>query len=94
MSNGTQRKFNILGAKILETGVAKNVFSGEVYNLLNVADFEGTYFGASKKISIIKSKGEAIANNSRCVVIKIRSVGYGLQMSAPAPGGVSVSFID
>ncbi len=94
LSNGQQRKFSILGGKVLETGVAKNVFTGEVYNLLNVADFEGTYFGASQKISIIKSKGEAIANNSSCVVVKIRTVGYGLQLSAPAPGGVEVSFID
>ena len=94
LSNGEKRKFSILGGKILETGVAKNVFTGEVYNLINVADFEGTYFGASRKISIIKSKGEAIANNSSCVVVKIRSVGQGLQMSAPAPGGVEISFID
>ncbi len=94
LSNGEQRKFSILGGKVLETGVAKNVFTGEVYNLKNVADFEGTYFGASKKISIIKSRGEAIANNSSCVVVKIRSVGYGLQQSAPAPGGVEGSFTD
>ncbi len=94
LSNGEQRHFAILGGKLLETGVAKNVFTGEVYNLNNVADFEGTYYGASTKISIIKSKGEAIANNSNCVVVKIRTVGHGLQLSAPAPGGVEVSFTD
>ncbi len=94
LSSGEQRHFAIIGGKLLETGVAKNVFTGEVYNLNNVADFEGTYFGASTKISIIKSKGEAIANNSKCVVVKIRSVGHGLQLSAPAPGGVEVSFTD
>ena len=94
LSNGEQRHFAILGGKILETGVAKNVFTGEVYNLNNVADFEGTYVGASTKISIIKSKGEAIVNNGNCVVVKIRSVGHGLQLSAPAPGGVEVSFTD
>ncbi len=94
LQNGEQRRFGILGGKVLETGVAKNVFSGEVYNLKDVSHFEGTYFGASQKISIIKSKGEAIVNNSNCVVVRIRAVGSGLQLSAPAPGGVEVTFTD
>lgn len=94
LSNGEQRRFSILGGKILETGIAANVFTGEVYNLNNVDDFEGTYWGASQKISIVKSRGEAIANNSRCVVVRIRAVGHGLQLSAPAPSGVEISFTD
>ncbi|MEE8154662.1 MAG: hypothetical protein V3R30_03035 [Kiloniellales bacterium] len=94
LSNGEQRKFSILGGKVLETGVATNVFTGEVYNLNNVDDFEGTYFGAAQKISIVKSKGEAIVNDGKCVVIKARTVGHGLQLSAPAPGGIEISFTD
>ena len=94
MSDGEERNFSILGGKILETGVAKNVFTGEVYNLNNVADFEGTYIGASTKISIIKSSGEGIVNNGNCVVVKFRAVGYGLQLSGPAPGGAEISFTD
>jgi hypothetical protein len=94
LHDGEKRRFHILGGKVLETGAAKNVFSGEVYNLKDVADFEGVYYGASQKISIIKSKGEAISNNSNCVVIKIRAVGSGLQLSAPAPGAVEITFID
>ena len=49
LSDGEKRTFSIIGGKLLETGVAKNVFSGEVYNLNKVADFEGTYFGAGRK---------------------------------------------
>ena len=94
LSNGERHRFSILGAKLLETGVAKNVISGEVYNLNSLADFEGTYFGAAKKISIVKSKGEAVANNKQCVVVKLRSVGHGLQLSGPAPGGVEISLFD
>lgn len=60
----------------------------------DASDFEGTYYGASQRISIIKSKGEAILNNSNCVVVKIRAVGSGLQLSAPAPGAVEVSFTE
>ena len=94
LGNGTKRNFSILGGKVLETGIAKNVFSGEVYNLNDAAHFEGRYFGASQRISIIKSKGEAILKNRNCVVVKIRAVGSGLQLSAPAPGAVEVRFTD
>jgi hypothetical protein len=94
LTNGKERDFRILGAKLLETGAAKNVFTGEVYNLEDVNDFEGAYFGASHKISILKSAGEGIVNNSNCVVVKFRMVGMGLQVSGPAPGGVEVSFTD
>ena len=83
----------MLGLKILETGVAENAFIGEVYNLKKVEDFEGNYFGASKKISVAKSKGDGVVNNGNCVVVKFRASG-GVQMSGPAPGGASIEFVD
>jgi hypothetical protein len=90
--DGTARKFKILGAKILETAVAAKDFEGEVYNLKAAQDFEGTYFGASTKLSVIASKGEGVVNNKRCVVVKLRYSGGGVQVSAP--GGVEASFTD
>jgi hypothetical protein len=94
LQDGTARKFKILGLKVVETGVAANDFEGEVYNLKAAQDFEGTYFGASTKLSVIASKGEGVVNNKRCVVVKVRYSGSGVQLSAPAPGGVEVSFTD
>jgi hypothetical protein len=95
LENGEQRKFHIVGAKALETGAALNEFEGEIYNLKTVDDFEGTYYGASTNINIgTLGKGEAVANNARCVVVKLRMSGTGLKVSGPAPGGVEVSFID
>ncbi len=94
LKDGTKRKFRLLGAKLLETGIAATDFEGEVYNLKAAKDFEGTYFGASAKLSVIASKGEGVANNKRCVVVKLRQSGGGVQLSAPAPGGVEVSFTD
>ncbi len=95
LANGDHRRFHIVGAKALETGAAVNDFEGEVFNLKDVGDFEGTYWGASKNINLGPlGKGEAVANNARCVVIKLRMTGTGLKVSGPAPGGVEVSFID
>ncbi len=95
LEDGEHRRFHMVGAKALETGAAKNNFVGEVYNLKNVDDFEGTYWGASKNINLGSlGKGEGVVNNAKCVVIKFRMTGTGLKVSGPAPGGVDVSFID
>lgn len=95
LDNGARRRFHLVGAKALETGVAANDFEGEVYNLKNVDDFEGTYYGASKNINLGSlGKGEGIVNNARCVIVKLRMTGTGLKVSGPAPGGVEISFID
>jgi len=95
LDNGDQRRFHMIGAKALETGVAANDFEGEVYNLKNVDDFAGTFWGASKNINLgTLGTGEGVANNARCVVVKFRLTGTGLKVSGPAAGGIEVSFID
>ncbi len=95
LANGEQRRFRLIGAKALETGAAMNDFEGEVYNLKNVNDFEGIYYGASSNINLgTLGKGEGVANNARCVIVKYRMTGAGLKVSGPAPGAVEVSFID
>ncbi len=92
LNNGEQRSFDVSGAKLLETGVATANFEGEVYNLTNVEDFEGTYFGASTKITIVKGTGELQTNNGNCVFIRARSIGRGLALSGPAPEGLAIKF--
>ena len=52
LESGEQLKFHLVGAKALETGAAENDFEGEVYNLKNAGDFEGTYWGVSRNINL------------------------------------------
>ena len=92
LNDGFQLSFDVSGAKLLETGIATAKFEGEVYNLTNLKDFEGTYWGASTKITVIKGKGELQTNNANCVFIRARSTGGGLQLSGPAPEGLSIKF--
>jgi hypothetical protein len=92
LNDGFQLSFDVSGAKLLETGIAKANFEGEVYNLTNIEHFEGTYYGASTKITVIKGKGELQTNNANCVFIRARSTSGGLQLSGPAPEGLSIKF--
>ncbi len=92
MNGGFQLGFDVSGAKLLETGISNAIFEGEVYNLDDVGDFEGTYFGSSTKLTLIEGKGELRTNNANCVVIRATSTGGGLQLSAPAPEGLAIKF--
>ncbi len=92
LNNGEQHSFDVSGAKLLETGIATANFEGEVYNIRSLEHFEGTYYGASTKITVIKGKGELQTNNANCVFIRARSTGGGLQLSAPAPEGLAIKF--
>jgi hypothetical protein len=92
LNDGFQLTFDVSGAKLLETGIANANFEGEVYNLNDIEDFEGTYWGASTKLTLVKGKGELQTNNSNCVFIRARPTGGGLQLSAPAPEGLAIKF--
>ncbi len=92
LNDGFQLSFDVSGAKLLETGIAKANFEGEVYNLTNIEHFEGIYYGASTKITVIKGKAELQTNNANCVFIRARSTSGGLQLSGPAPEGLSIKF--
>ena len=94
LKDGTEKPFKIFGFKALETGLASNDFEGEVYNLKNVDEFPGTWYGASGGVAIIKGKGEITMNNAKCVIIKAKESKEGLEFSAPAAGGVEISWQD
>ncbi len=92
LNDGFQLSFDVSGGKLLETGIATANFDGKVYNLNNIEHFEGTYFGASTKMTIIKGTGELQTNNGKCVFIRARSIGRGLLLSGPAPEGLAIKF--
>ncbi len=94
LNNGQKFKFKFKGLKVLDTGVAVTDFVGEVYNLKKVEDFIGVYYGASTSLKIVKGVGEVVINNSKCVVVKAKASGKGLQLSAPGPGGVYVQLAE
>jgi len=93
LNNGGKLKFSFKGGKLLETGVASITAKGTVYNMKKVADFEGTYTGFSGGLTLGKELfGFVNLENARGVIISIKSENKGVRLSAPAPGGVTVSF--
>jgi hypothetical protein len=77
----------------LETGAVEIKATGTVYNLKKPADFEGTYSSMSGGMTIGKELfGFVNLENARGVIVSVKSANKGVRLSAPAPGGVHVSF--
>ena len=92
LNSGESHNFSFQGLKLIETGATARKIEGDVYNLTDLKDFIGVYYGGSAAATVGVGKGEVLANNSKCVVIKAKASGEGLQLSPPGPGGVYVQF--
>jgi hypothetical protein len=96
LKNGEAHKFDIIGGKVIETGFGETHLEGTVYNLENIEDFEGVYYGSSSSSALVEGpKGGIIAkNSSNCVYIHADSATKGVRLSPPAPGGVQIKLVD
>ena len=93
LNDGTKLKFSFKGLKLLETGAVEVKAVGTVYNLKKPADFEGTFTGFSGGMTLAKELfGFVNLENARGVIVSVKSANKGVRLSAPAPGGVDVSF--
>ena len=96
LNNGEAHKFDVIGGKLIETGLGETHLNGTVYNLDKIEDFEGVYYGAASETALIKGpKGGITAkNSSNCVYIHGESATEGVRLSPPAPGGVQIRLAD
>ena len=96
LNNGETHKFSVVGGKLIETGFGDTYLKGTVYNLHDIKDFEGVYYGAASESAIVKGPkgGFTAKNRSNCVYIHGKSATEGIRLSPPAPGGVQIKLAD
>jgi hypothetical protein len=96
LNNGETHKFSVVGGKLIETGFGETHLKGTVYNLEDIKDFPGVYYGSSSESALVKGpKGGIIAKNgSNCVYLHGESSTEGVRLSPPAPGGIKIKLAD
>ncbi len=95
LKDGTVRKFDTSGAKLLDLGVAEMEYTGNVYNLNRIEDFTGDYSAVSEGLTLVKGlTGSALLTNKKCVYIELDAKSAGIKISAPAPGGIQIDFAE
>ena len=88
---GQSYPLNVGGISLgLTIGVSSADLVGEVYNLTDPADIQGTYSAASASVAIAGGGMTASLKNSRGVVLKVRGKQIGLELSLDL-GGLSIN---
>ncbi len=85
------RSFTVGGVKLGGIGIHKMHLSGDVYDLSNMQDFEGTYFSAQAGITVGKGVGGLWLKNDKGVSMHLTAGAEGLALSLGVEG-LSVKF--
>jgi hypothetical protein len=84
--DGAEHAFKLTGAKIGGAGVTVAEVSGDVYRLIKVEDFYGTYFKAEAGITGVKGREGSWVKNDRGVSLHLISKSEGLALSIGVEG--------
>jgi hypothetical protein len=83
---GESHSFKISGVSIVDVGAANISASGRVYNLHNLADFNGNYVAMTAGMTVAGGGSAAYLKNEHGVVIKLHSTDVGLRFALSADG--------
>lgn len=83
---GKEYPFKLKGLNVAAVGLSAISAKGDVYNMVNAADFAGTYVAIEAGASVIKGPAGLLMRNGKGVVINMRSVQTGVQLSLGVDG--------
>ena len=66
--------FSVQGLTLVDIGIAKATAVGEVYNLTDVSQFEGTYLASETGFTLAGGMGGISMRNKNGVVLQLRAV--------------------
>jgi len=84
--NGKQYRFSIDGVTLIDFGISKASAAGEVYNLTDLADFEGNYVAAEASFALGGGMGGVSLRNPNGVVMHLNSVSQGARLQLGSSG--------
>jgi hypothetical protein len=83
---GKDYPFSVEGLSLVDWGISKVNATGDVYNLTDVAKFGGTYVAAEAGLTLAGGMGGMVLRNSNGVVMHLRSVSQGAQLTLGTSG--------
>jgi hypothetical protein len=84
--NGKEYRFSIDGVTLIDVGISKASAAGEVYNLTDLAKFEGNYVAAEASVALGGGVGGVSLRNSNGVVMRLNSVSQGARLQLGSSG--------
>ena len=90
--DGSEHRFKVDGLDVVAVGIKQATGVGNVYNLKNLADFEGKYVKVAAGATVGGGVGATSMRNDQGVVINLTSVGQGVSFTL-AVSGMSVTLV-
>ncbi len=84
--NGKEYHFSIDGVTLIDFGISKASAAGEVYNLTDLAKFEGNYVAAEASFALGGGMGGVSLRNPNGVVMHLNSVSQGARLQLGSSG--------
>ncbi len=84
---GKKYEFKVEGLSVVDVGITKATSKGKVYNLKNLADFDGIYTAMAAEGTVAGGAGVTRMKNQNGVVIDLVSTTQGVNLKL-APEGV------
>ncbi|MDQ1277459.1 MAG: hypothetical protein QG555_499 [Thermodesulfobacteriota bacterium] len=83
---GKEYPFKIRGLSVVDVGVSSADANGNVFNLKNLADFNGTYTTVTAEATVAGGAGGTTMKNQNGVIIKIVSTTQGINFKLALEG--------
>ena len=93
MYDGSTHKFKISGLSIIDVGISSATLSGDVYQLTDPQDFNGTYLAAEVGLALAGGGSAVTMKNNKDVVLHLKSKQKGLKVTL-APQGLSIKLLE
>lgn len=92
MDDGTTHKFKVNGLSVVDLGISKISATGEVFNLVEATDLNGTFVTGEAGVTIVVGGSASAMQNDKDVILLLKSSQKGLKFTA-APGGMKVTLV-
>jgi len=93
MDDGTVHKFKVDGLSVVDLGISKISATGEIFNLVEANDLNGTFIGGEAGIAVVKGGSASALKNGNDVIMQLKSSQKGLRLTV-APGGMKVELVN
>jgi hypothetical protein len=88
---GTEYRFSVDGVTLFDVGISKATAVGEVYNLVDLAQFEGNYVAAEANVALGGGIGGVVLRNPNGIIMHLSSVSQGARFHLGS-SGVNIKF--
>jgi Cu/Ag efflux protein CusF len=86
MYDGTTHGFKINGLSVLDIGVSSIEATGEVYNLVEAKDLQGSFVSGEVGAALVAGGAAIAMKNENGVVMKLKSTQQGVKLSVAGKG--------